>query len=860
MQFGNHIPMLNIDCIVIDGERGHLITDNATPVLSFSLVSDGQNVKLRRALVTLNGWQKETTSQVGILYGGVPLKSFTVYEVFIEAEDNRGEIAKKKKRFQTGRMGTPWQASWITDGSYRFTQKATSPTPITFRKVFSFQKPVRSCTVYATALGIYNLYLHGERVGDRYFAPGFTSYRHYLQYQTYDITPLLKKKNELTAVVAGGWAVGAFVFTRKNRITAKRQALLLEIRTVYEDGTEEIFGTDESWQVSRQGALRFAEFYDGEVYDATKKITAWQSASRERVTIKPQILAEYGSPVRPHERFFPVLVREREGEIIYDFGQNFAGVVKLKLNGKYGQKITVRHAEVLRADGSLNTAFLRSAKCELVYICRSGEQTYTPTMTYMGFRYVSVQGIEAKNLQIEGIALYSDLAQNGVFSCSDERLNRLQNNLVWSGKSNFIDIPTDCPQRDERMGWTGDIALFSSTACYNFRMTRFLEKWLKDLAAEQGRGGGIPNVIPKHGYGFPTTMPVKAVAFWGDACIYVPFAEYMVNGDINLLKRYYPVMKKYLKACLFWAGLFRFGDKKYLWKDLPALQFGDWVAPDVPKMSQWQKRCKWTGTAALARAGELLAAVAHELGEDEDEQYFLSVKEGASRAYEKYLTDGTGRLYEEFQTGYVLPLYFQMFSRRAQKNAADRLADLVKKNGYRIGTGFPGTPYLLFALCDNGKREEAYKMLLCEECPSWLYEVKAGATTVWERWDGLNEEGVCPIEQDGTGGMVSFNHYAFGAVGDFLYRRVLGIEPTGAGYQSFQVSPVVGGGITSAKGYVCCAYGKISVAWQLRGRRLNVKVSVPVGTRCAVRLGKMKKFVGSGEYEFEEEMNEELSV
>ncbi len=842
--------MFEIEKLWVENTESGLITDCPAPRVGFSLASDGQNITLAHAEVSLNGWKVETTEQNGIVYAGEPLQPFTEYEASVSVRNNLGEQAHKAVRFQTGRMGMEWSARWITDGAYRFREKKTSPEVITFQKQLKFKGEVKRVRVYATALGIYNLYLNGEKVGKSYFAPGFTSYEHQLQYQTYELEAV-KSGDTLSAVVAGGWAVGAFVFTRQNRITAKRQAFLAEIWVDYADGSREVIATDGSWQVSRDGALRFAEFYDGEVYDARRKITLWRPATVEKVKIRPQIVADYGVPVVERELFSPVSVKQIGKELIYDFGQNFAGVVRLKINGRAGQKITVRHAEILKQDGTLHTAFLRSAKCRIEYICTDGAQEYTPSMTYMGFRYISVTGIAQEDISVTGVALYSDLAENGSFTCSDERVNRLQQNIVWSGKSNFVDIPTDCPQRDERMGWTGDIALFAPTACYNFRMSKFLEKWLKDLKSEQGKGGGIPNTVPKQGYGFPTTMPLKAIAFWGDACIYVPYAEYLAWGDKSILQRYYGVMKRYVKACLFWAGLFSFGKRKYIWNDLPAFQFGDWVAPDVPKMSQWQSRCKWTGTASIARAGQLLSEIARILGDREGEREYAALYQNASEAYSRYLTDGNGRLYNEFQTGYVLPLYFQMFEGEEREKAVENLLSLVKKNDYRIGTGFPGTPYILFALADNGKKEDAFKMLLNTKCPSWLYEVNAGATTVWERWDGLNEDGTCTIGDDGTGGMISYNHYAFGAVGDFLYRRVAGIQPTSAGYRTFTVKPLVGGGISAATGKVRCLYGEIISAWKVERETLTLTVTVPVNARAKVILGENTHAVGSGTHTFE---------
>ena len=843
--------MLKISAFTCEGLREGCVTDSPAPRFSFSLESDRENVRLREARLCVNGSTIRTDSQIGVPYAGEPLAPCTKYKATLVAVDDAGEEAQAELTFETGRMGMPWAGIWITDGSYAFTEKKTSPEPLTFRRVFSVRKAVASAKIVATALGIYELSLGGKKVGEDFFAPGFTSYKHDLQYQVYDITHLLSGENVLDAVVAGGWAVGAFVMSRKNRITAPRQAFLAEIRIAYADGTEEVIGTDAGWQVTRQGNVRFAEFYDGETYDAGIDLdrAAWHSASPEKVRISPRLRAGYGAPVRMHEVFRPQFVRRTpSGELIYDFGQNFAGVVRLHVkDGRKGQTVVLRHAEVLTPEGELNTAFLRSAKCCVRYICREGEQTFLPRMTYMGFRYAGVRGASEEEIELEGVALYSDLAQNGSFTCSDERLNRLQENIVWSGKSNFVDIPTDCPQRDERMGWTGDIAVFAQTACYNFDMRRFLEKWLNDVASEQGKGGGIPNTVPSQGYGFPETMPCKAVAFWGDACIYVPWAMYLAYGDISVLERMYPVMKKYVSACRFWAGLFSFGQNRYIWSDIPALQFGDWVAPDVPEMGKWQARCKWTGTAALARQGKLMSEIASLLGKRKDAAEYASLFSRASQAYCAKLTDGKGKLKEEFQTAYVLPLHFGMFPEEVSAAATENLVALIEKGDWCIGTGFPGTPYILFALADNGRADAAFRMLLNEKCPSWLYEVKTGATTVWERWDGLDEMGQCPIREDGTGGMVSFNHYAFGAVGDFFYRRIGGIEPTSGGYRTFRVAPLLGGDLTSACARVCSPYGQIESDWRIEGDEFVLSVSVPVGTECTVVLPSGEEHVfGSG--------------
>lgn len=847
--------MLRINKFTCENLGNGCVTDERNPLFAFSVQSDKNGAEIVKATLSCNGWREDVTSkQTGVRYSGGKLKPFTSYSATLEVEDNFGEKASSSVLFETGLMNEKWQAEWITDGEYTFNEKRTSPVPMTFKKEFSLKGKVKSAKIYSTAMGIYELKLNGEKVGKDYFAPGFTSYKNQLQYETYDITEAVKENNEIKAVVSGGWAVGAFVFTRVNKYAADRQALLAQIRIVYEDGSVEIIGTDESWLVTMSSPLRFAEFYDGEVYDATACEENWIKAKKETLRVSPQIIAEYGSPVREHEVFKPVSVtKAKSGELIYDFAQNFAGVVRFKVKGKSGQKITIRHAEILTPDGELNTAFLRTAKCSIVYTCKDGEQSYCPSMTYMGFRYAGVTGVDEKDIEIEAVALYSDLEKRGEFSCSDERINKLQSNIVWSGKSNFVDIPTDCPQRDERMGWTGDIAVFSPTACFNFDIARFLNKWLKDLRSEQTRGGGIPNTVPVHGYGFPATMPKKAIAFWGDACIFVPWALYNAYGDSEILKIMYPTMKKYIKACKFWAGLFSFGKNRYIWSDIPAMQFGDWVAPDVPQMSQWQARSKWTATAALSYSSGLVADAAKLLGFDDDEKYYRELSKKTADAYVSVFTDGNGKLKEEFQTGYVLPLQFKIFDKEDEKKAVENLVKLIEKNEYRIGTGFPGTPYILFALADNGRADVAYKMLLNTKCPSWLYEVQAGATTVWERWDGLNEDGVCPISNDGTDNMISFNHYAFGAVGDFLYRRVAGIEPVEGGYKKFKIAPLVGGGLTSANASVNTPYGTASVSWKKDSDNFTIEVSVPVGTNCELVMPSGEvKILQSGKYTFAE--------
>jgi len=842
---------MRIDQLSIENLTRGAVTDAEHPRLSFSLETDAENVALDRAEIKLGDWETVTSEQILIPLGG-KLEPFTEYTAEVTAYLDNGESDTRSVCFSTGRLSEPWQAKWITDGTYKFTEKRVSPVPLTFRKKLALKGVPEKAVICATALGIYDLFIDGKKAGDKYFAPGFTSYKTTLMYQTYDVTDMLRDNSELVAVVGGGWAVGSFVFTRKNRVTAPRQALLLELRVTYADGSSEVIGTGTDWQVTRDGAYREADFYDGETYDATVELdkASWRAAAEEKIKISPRIVADFGAPVVVREELAPVSKTVRsDGEIIYDFGQNFAGVVKAKINGKKGDKIVFRHAEILKDDGSLYTELLRSAKATATYICKDGENEYSPELTYMGFRYVGVRGVAEADIELTAKVLTSDIAANGKFECSDERVNRLQQNILWSAKSNFLDIPTDCPQRDERMGWTGDISVFAPTACYNFDMSRFLEKWLNDVKAEQLKSGGIPNTVPVQGYGFPATMPVMAVDFWGDACLTVPYAEYLARGDKELLRKMYPTMRKYVEACRKWASFMSVGKRSYIWKSISMLHFGDWLAPDEPKMSGWQKRHPWTATASLCRTSGLLSHIAELLGNAEDAARYKKLSKKVANAYECVFTDGKGKLKKEFQTGYVLPIAFDMFAiDGAKRGAAENLARLVEKNGYRIATGFPGTPFILFALADSGHADTAFGMLMNEECPSWLYEVKAGGTTIWERWDAMSNKGTA----DGTGGMISFNHYASGSVGEFLYRRVVGIEPTSGGYKTFRVAPLVGGGLTFARGEVRTPYGIASSDWKIEGGKFVLEVKVPACTRCEVVLPNgEKREVGSGKYAFE---------
>lgn len=828
---------------------GNCLTDRKHPVISFALESDVPDCRLKKAKIRVGDWETVTEHQTGTLYDGPDLQPFSEYDVVVEAWDEKGMYALGKSSFCTGRRDLPWEGKWISDLSYQFGDK-TSPVPFTFRKTFACGKSVRRAWVNATALGIYELSINGSRVGNEYFAPGLTSYANILQYSQWDVTELLQKQNEVIAVVGGGWAAGRFTYDSVSKITTDHPAFLMELYVEYEDGSRDKIVTDGTWEVTLEGNYRFGDFYDGEVYDARVALNqvCWKQADLFAPDVHPVLRARYTDPVTEHEVFVPVKVYTAEsGERIYDMGQNFAGIVSLRIRGKEGQKIVVRHAEALEM-GELWTTDLRTAKAQLTYICREGEQTYQPRLTYMGFRYVGITGIDESDVEVKGIALYSDLEQTGKFSCSNNDLNRLYSNVVWSAKSNFLDIPTDCPQRDERLGWTGDIALFAGTACHLFDMSRFFDKWLLDMKYEQGKKGDLPFVIPKQG----SKTPTLATACWGDSCILVPWAQYLTSGDLSLLERQYPVMKKFMGAAKRWAAFASITrNRRRIW--VRPFGFGDWCAP-YGTIKDWLAKGKWVSTAYWAHSCDLMSRIAELLGKEEDAAAYRKLFREICEAYEAVFTDGRGRLKEEFQTGYVLPLAFHMVSGDMEKAMAEHLWRLIEENGIHLNTGFTATPWLLFALADCGKEKEAYRLLLQDTSPSWLYQVRMGGTTTWEQWD--------VIQTNGELKEASMNHYAYGAVAEFFFKRICGLEPLEGGYRRFQVKPVPGGGLTWARCSQKTPYGKILVHWEiLPEERFVLTVSVPVSTICeAVLPNGVKQILSSGEHRLETDVQDGKTI
>ena len=746
-------------------------------------------------------------------------------------------------------------AIWIT-GKETLDNDSLLP-PYLFRKSIFISKKVRTANLRATALGCYTIRIGGKKVSNRFFAPGYTQYNKRLFYNEYDVSELLNETEqpfgmELLAEVSGGWYAGRLGLCKDGNRFGDKRAFMMELSIQYADGSEETISTDSSWEVSTDGPRRFADFLNGEIYDARREqVQYWEAASVYRGTLPEKIEKENGGAVIGHDVIAPQKIqKEKAGEYLIDFGRNRAGIVSIgPFEGMEGQEICIRHGEVLK-EGCLFTENLRTAKSELHYICKNGEQTYCPEFTYMGFRYISVSGFEPSVDNIRQIELYTELEPTGEFRCSNEDINALHQNILTSLKANFVDIPTDCPQRDERSGWTGDIAVFAPTAAFNMDINDFMKKWTKDLALGQKKNGAIGMIAPDNGLFQKKTDNMMLNlshhtndAVWGDAIILVPWAVYQARGDEEILRDNYESMKAWVEFEQNSSRCFSWGDKRYIWS--AGFHFGDWLAPG-DSIQAGMKKAKWTSTAYFANSARILSEIAQILDHPEDAKRYRELFECIRKAFQKIFVDGSGHIRDGFQSIYVLALQFDLLNEEQRKLALGDLVEDIRKKENHLATGFVATDKILFALSDNGRADVAYDLLLQDSNPSWLYPVRCGATSIWERWDALKPDGT--INQNGD--MVSFNHYAYGAVGNWLYTRIGGLEPLKPGYREFRIAPIPGGGLTWAEVSYQSSYGKIRSRWEIEENRFKLNFSVPEGTLAHIILPDgNEKIYAKGEHE-----------
>lgn len=682
----------------------------------------------------------------------------------------------------------------------------------------------------ATALGLYFAELNGMRVGDCYLTPGWTSYNKMLQVQEYDVTELLQEgENVLSLTVGEGWYCGPLTWERKRSFYGKQSAVCADL--IFADRT---VSTDESW-TARESVIRASGIYDGETQDFTaecKPLTVCEVAFDKSVLV-PQI----SEPVRNVERL-PVkeVIHTPAGELVYDFGQNMAGVVEIRTPENFNGTLTLQFAEIL-VNGNFYTDNLRSAKATDTFTVK-GARTLSPEFTFHGFRYMKLTGAELPQENVTAIVRYTDMKRTGHIHTSNDRFNRLMDNVIWGQKGNFVDIPTDCPQRDERLGWTGDINAFCTTAAYNYDIRAFMKKWLADLRNDQGEGGEIPHVCPD------VLEEKHTDAMWCDVITMVPWNLYQTYGDVSFLADNYAAMKKFISARerTMTDGLVSKGH-----------EFGDWLALDQEKTSNetfiGRTDSYYIVNILHVHSLKIVAETAKLLGEKLDEGIYQEKYEThLKRVREEYFTVG-GRLCLDTVTAQVLALNFNIVPEAHRASLAKTLNENVIKHGYRMVTGFIGSPYLLFALADNGNFETARRVLLNNGYPSWLYEVDMGATTVWERWNSLMPDGT-----PNPDGMNSYNHYAYGSVMEFVYRRIAGIEPLEAGFKKIRIAPNPCKGLAAFKSEYDSVNGKIISNYEQKDGKITYTVEIPDGVKAEIVLPNEQPIKATGRYfEFERE-------
>lgn len=712
-----------------------------------------------------------------------------------------------------------WQAKWIKPAA-----NMADICPV-FTKTFIAAERVKEAKLFVTALGVYEARLNGKRVGDFILAPGWTTYKKRLQYQEYDVTGLLTKHNQLQITVGKGWyrgRLGQESFPPQEELRSQPAGLLLQLEILYEDGTTAILSSDETWTCGESN-IRFSEIYDGEIYDASFLVDATQAVETFDGPFHT-LLQQQGEVIREREHLKAArLFRTPKGEVVIDFGQEITGYVEINVCARTGEEIELSHGEVLDQEGNFYTENYRSAKAKYHCICEAGVKNYKPRLTFFGFRYIRVDqfpaGVAAARPEhFQAVVVHSDLKRTGYFSCSNGLLNQLFDNIIWGQKGNFLDVPTDCPQRDERLGWTGDAQVFAKTAALNFNVEKFFSKWLADMAAGQGANGRV-------GYVVPDILGDGSSAAWGDASVICPWEIYLAYGNSQILAAQWECMKKWIDYITSHTV------EKYLW--VGGNHFGDWLGLDAPSGSyKGSTRDDFIASAFYAYSTSLVVKAGSVLNEDVSkyEELYNNIVAAFQKAYPDYLT----------QTECVLAAYFKLAP--DCQAAADKLADMVIQCGSKLQTGFVGTPYLLHVLSDYGYPELAYSLLLREEYPSWLYSVTKGATTIWEHWDGIKEDG-----EFWDAEMNSFNHYAYGAVSDWIYGVAAGIKCVEEfpGYEKVCFSPVPDKRLDWLKASLDTKYGVIRSEWKKEKDVWRYEIETPVDAIVTIADRSMEVEKGS---------------
>jgi alpha-L-rhamnosidase len=833
---------VKVQYLLCENQTNPLGLDVQQPRFSWQLVSDQRNVSQTAFEIIVSSgkgtaWKSGkimSGQSVHIPYGGTTLQSGKKYTWEVRVWDNNGKPSpwSEPAFFQTALLNTSdWKAKWIEAG---FAEDSINRPAQYFRKQFSLSKKITSATAYITAHGMYEAQLNGKRVGDAYLTPGWTSYNKRLQYQVYDVTNMLTSGSNAIGIVTGnGWYRGFIAWSGNKDSYGKKTGLLFQLDIIYSDGTTATIVSDGSWK-SSTGSIRYSEIYHGETIDAREEKAGWSTSgyndagwSPAKVADYPidNLLATYNEPVKKHETFKPLKIfTTPKGEKVIDFGQNLVGWVIVKANGKAGDRITLRHAEVLDKNGNFYIDNLRAANATANYfLSGKGEEIFEPHFTFYGFRYIKIDGVnEIKPEDFTAVALYSDMKPTGTFTSSNPLINQLQHNIQWGQRGNFLDVPTDCPQRDERLGWTGDAQAFSRTASFNFGVNNFFAKWLRDIEADQQPSGSVPFVIPN-----VLGPNAGAATGWADVATIIPWNMYLAYGDKKILENQYNSMKA-------WVGYMEKSSKDYLWNT--GFHFGDWLF--YRPFDDNDGRSAVTDKYMIAQcfytnSVQIMINAAKVLGKNDDVTKYTELIKNLKEAYVKEYLTPNGRLVSGTQTAYVLALNFDMLPENLRGQAVEKLVDNIKSYNNHLTTGFLGTPYLCHVLSRFGKTDVAFTLLMQETYPSWLYPVKMGATTIWERWNGIR-----PDSTFEPASMNSFNHYAYGAIGDWMYRVVAGLDTydDAPGYKHIKIQPHIGGGLTNASASLQTYYGKASSGWKIEGDKIIMDIEVPANTKATIHV------------------------
>jgi alpha-L-rhamnosidase len=792
------------------------------PAADVAFVQEAYEVELTRAGRAPEVVQVTSPDQVLVPWPAAPLTSRESVQVRVRVSGaGMRSDWSDPATVEAGLLRTEdWTARFV---SPRELGGPDAPAPV-LRAELHVAGGVARARLYATAHGLYAARLNGHRVSDQVLAPGWTSYAHRLRYQTVDVTDLVREGgNELEVLLGNGWYRGRLGWDGRRGLYGDRLALLAQLEVTTSDGTVHVLGTDSSWTAHESGVL-LDDLYDGQRTDLRPRTGGRTDAVEVVDADLARLVAPDGPPVRVTGTLPAVAVlRSPSGATLVDFGQNLVGWVRLRVRDQAaGHEVVIRHAEVLEG-GELGVRPLRTAKATDAYLLAGRPlEVLEPSLTFHGFRYAEISGLaEVRAEDVEAVVVGSDLRRTGWFTSSDPQLDRFHENVVWGMRGNFLDVPTDCPQRDERLGWTGDIQVFSPTASFLFDSAGFLTSWLADLAAEQRPDGSVPFVIPD-----VLGTPGPAAAAWGDAATLVPWVLYQRTGDIGLLARQLPSMRAWVDHIAGLAG----ADRRWT----GGFQFGDWLDPTAPPDAPFKAKADpdVVATAHLARSAEVVGLAAAAVGDaDMAEKYARLAGEVREAFAHEYVTPG-GRVVSDCPTVYALALQWALLPTEHQRHrAGDRLADLVRSSGFRISTGFVGTPLIMDALTSSGHLDTAYRLMLQTGCPSWLYAVTMGATTVWERWDSMLPDGSI-----NPGEMTSFNHYALGAVADWLHRTVAGLAPAAPGYRELLVRPAPARNLTAASACHRTPYGDTEVSWERSEGRFRLRVVVPVGATATVHV------------------------